>query len=100
MRPDNLTPLATKSQLDASHTPVRSAAVQLESLDTAERRSAITGDDGVYAFASVPPGHYRLTVQASGFGELLIRGPVVPQSSGGPLAPDAELLASLGYKQE
>lgn len=61
------TGIVSGTALDASHAPVRNAAVLLESLDTAERRTASTGNDGVYSFASVPSGHYRLTVQSTGF---------------------------------
>lgn len=61
------TGVVSGTALDASRTPVQNATVVLESSDTTERRTTITTSNGGYAFASVPPGQYRLTVQADGF---------------------------------
>ncbi len=39
-------------------------------------RTAVSGDDGVYIMALLPPGHYLMTVERSGF-DKVVQGPVI-----------------------
>jgi hypothetical protein len=66
------TPLGTVSglALDPSGAAVPHAAVSLTSDDTGVRRTAITNEAGAYSFPNLPPGTYRLGVEAKGFRQL------------------------------
>ncbi len=52
---------------DASQAIVNNAALSLVNEDTGIKRIATTNELGIYRFALVPPGNYKLTVQAKGF---------------------------------
>jgi hypothetical protein len=49
---------------DASGQPVAGAKVLLSGIGPT--RTAVTGEDGSFAFANLTPGHYRLSIQRSG----------------------------------
>ena len=57
----------TGSITDASKAVVRSAVVKLENTGTSLSLSATAGEDGGFHFDFVPPGNYKLSVEANGF---------------------------------
>lgn len=57
---------------DSMHAVIPHASVTFENLATHEKTQTTSNGDGVYAFPSLPPGHYDLTVQADGFEKQLI----------------------------
>lgn len=67
VRAQYTTGLVQGSVFDPSSAPIRDASVQLSSLQTALDRTFTTTADGLYSFAAVPPGKYRLRVTAAGF---------------------------------
>ena len=52
---------------DPSGAVVPNATVTLTSLDTGAARTSTTGADGGYKFELLPPGNYRVRIEASGF---------------------------------
>jgi carboxypeptidase family protein len=54
---------------DPSGGVIRSAAVTLSRTDTGETRRVQSNESGLYTVGPLPPGEYRLTVTAIGFGE-------------------------------
>jgi hypothetical protein len=52
---------------DPSGAVIPNATVTLTSVDTGQARTTMTGADGVYKFALLPPGNYRVHIEASGF---------------------------------
>jgi hypothetical protein len=52
---------------DTSGAVVSGARVAISSLDTAVRRSAITGADGTFVILNLPSESYQLTISAAGF---------------------------------
>jgi Carboxypeptidase regulatory-like domain len=52
---------------DPSGAVVPNAAVTLTSADTGQARTAMTGADGTYKFGLLPPGNYRVKIEAGGF---------------------------------
>lgn len=57
----------TGSVTDASKALIKGAAVKLENTGTSLSLTATSGDDGAYHFDFVPPGNYKLRVEANGF---------------------------------
>src|SRR5208282_5780208 len=57
---------------DASGNAVANATVTATSIDNGQIRSATTGTDGTYKFDGLPPGNYRLKIEAAGFKTLEI----------------------------
>ena len=55
---------------DPSGGVIPNAAVTLTSLDTGQARTTRTGADGGYRFALLPPGNYRVLIEAGGFKPL------------------------------
>ena len=47
--------------------PVAGAQVKLSREDQSPDQEAMTGDDGQFSFANVPPGPFRLTITSAGF---------------------------------
>jgi outer membrane receptor protein involved in Fe transport len=66
----------TGSLLDPSGASVVGASVTETNLDTGTTRSTVSKSDGVFLFALVDPGRYRVEVVAQGF-KKLVRQPVV-----------------------
>lgn len=52
---------------DASGAVVANATITATSVDTGEARTAATGTDGTYKFDLLPPGIYRVKIEAAGF---------------------------------
>ena len=52
---------------DPSRLTVIGARVMAENLQTGFRAPSLSDGRGLYAFASLPPGNYTLTVQTPGF---------------------------------
>jgi Carboxypeptidase regulatory-like domain/TonB dependent receptor len=52
---------------DSSGAVITRASVTLHNTDTGTDRESLTNDSGLYAFVSVPPGEYSLTVKKAGF---------------------------------
>ena len=57
---------------DPDQSVVGSAVVSLQNLQTAASYRATTDPTGQYAFASVPPGSYRLQAHKPGFADIVI----------------------------
>lgn len=58
---------------DPSGAVVQNAKITLRNYGTDETLTAITGWDGLFRFALLPPGEYELTVEAVGFEPLVVR---------------------------
>lgn len=52
---------------DPSGAAIPGANIAIESLDTHQKRSTISGSDGAYALTALQPGNYKLTVTENGF---------------------------------
>ncbi|HVF44792.1 MAG TPA: TonB-dependent receptor [Pyrinomonadaceae bacterium] len=57
---------------DAAGAVVRGAAVTVTNVSTGATREAAAGDDGDFAFLSLPPGRYRVEVSARGFKRTVV----------------------------
>jgi hypothetical protein len=53
---------------------VPGAKVELTDINTSEKLTATTGNDGSYTFPSMRPGNYRITVSAKGFRQAVVSG--------------------------
>jgi outer membrane receptor protein involved in Fe transport len=62
---------------DESGGTVGKAAISLREMDTNRTYSASTNDAGFYALPSLPPGHYELKVNYTGFGAYTQKGIVL-----------------------
>ena len=58
---------------DPTGAVLRNARIALGNKGTGENRRAITDQDGSYRFSLLVPGDYELTVEAVGFGPLVVR---------------------------
>jgi hypothetical protein len=66
--------VVTGTVLDKSGATVPQATVELQDIDTGSKTSATTGNDGEYAFHSVRPGNYTITVSSKGFRQSVMSG--------------------------
>src|ERR1044071_3084774 len=57
---------------DPNGAVVKDAKVVVTNAATGETREATTGDDGTYVIPALEPGLYRVTVDASGFGQSVV----------------------------
>lgn len=57
---------------DPQNRPVAGATVTLTSTDKNFTRTQTSNDEGIYLFSAIPPGSYRLDVEAAGFKKSLI----------------------------
>ena len=57
----------TGTVTDPSGAVVANATVTATSTDTGQARTTMTGVDGLYKFGLLPPGNYRVRIQAAGF---------------------------------
>lgn len=64
----------TGTILDPSGAAVAQAEVSLTSAETGAKRAVLSDSGGLYAFAQVTPGKYRLVVKAGGFNVKSIGG--------------------------
>jgi hypothetical protein len=55
--------------LDQSGSVASGAVVRLTSEDQSFSREVVSGDNGQYSFAEVPPGRFNLSVNSTGFGD-------------------------------
>jgi hypothetical protein len=62
---------------DPSHAPVASVTVTARSTDTNSVHSDATNDEGLYRLTEVPPGHYDVTFEKSGFKVAKFSGIIV-----------------------
>src|SRR2546430_10479739 len=56
--------------MDASGAVLPGVMITIASLDTGQSRTAITGEDGRYSLALLPPGNYRVRFELMGFNTL------------------------------
>jgi hypothetical protein len=68
----------TGSVKDAAEAAIPHAQVVITNVETGVRIETLTNEAGLYRTASLPPGPYRIDVQAPGF-DRLTRGPVTLQ---------------------
>jgi hypothetical protein len=59
---------------DAQSSVVSGATVTLQNEETNQTLIATTDDNGVYNFNSLPPSHFTLTVEKTGFKKKVLRG--------------------------
>ncbi len=78
--------------VDLSGNPVANATVTVTSVDNGQARSATTGTDGSYRFDALPPGNYRMKLEATGFQTLEIPSATVDGTK--PSVVDEKLQAS------
>lgn len=69
--------------VDQTGVPIAGAEVTLICQDPAVRRQVLSGDDGEFSFANVPPGPFQLTVAAQG---------LAPQATSATLHPGETVL--------
>ena len=61
------------SVLDDSGAVVKGAHIALRNLGTNQVREFVTGEDGLYLFAALPPGAYELTAESAGFAKIVTK---------------------------
>src|SRR6266853_1054729 len=59
---------------DAQGSVVSGATVTLQNEETNQALTATTDDNGVYNFGSLPPSHFTLTVEKTGFKKKVLKG--------------------------
>ena len=64
--------------VDQSAAVVAGAHVKLTREDQSQNQEVLSGDDGQFAFANVPPGAFQLTITASGFAAQTSSGTLLP----------------------
>jgi carboxypeptidase family protein len=64
--------------LDQSGAVSVGTVVRLTPEDKTAYREVISGDNGQFSFTNVPPGHFQLSVNSSGFGNELYSGDLAP----------------------
>ena len=62
---------------DESGGSVAKAIITLRETETNRTYSAVSGDNGLYVLANLPPGRYELTTEATGFAKSTQRGIVL-----------------------
>ena len=84
---------------DESGGSVAKAAITLREVDTNRTYSAVSNDNGTYVIPNIAPGHYELTVDATGFSKSTHTGIVL--SVGQVATIDIDLkVATVGQKIE
>jgi len=81
----------TGTVLDAAEAAVPGARVTLSGPDVGFARQWLTGADGQYVFASIPPGRYQLKVEKQGFKTYLNRNIVMAVGQSSALHPTLEV---------
>ena len=59
---------------DAQGSVVSGATVTLQNEETSQTLTATTDDNGVYNFGSLPPSHFTLSVEKTGFKKKVLKG--------------------------
>ena len=72
------TTTVTGTVTDQKGASVPGAVVELRNAATNDARTQSTGDTGLYTFASVPPGDYKITIKKDGFRTTIV-GPLSAQ---------------------
>lgn len=72
------TTTVTGTVTDQKGASVPGAVVELRNAATNDARTQSTGDTGLYTFASVPPGDYKITIKKDGFRTTVV-GPLNAQ---------------------
>jgi len=67
---------------DPSGALIRAAHVQIISIETGSMREVLTGEEGQYRAVLIPPGAYRIRVEASGFAPATAEGVLVTVGAG------------------
>lgn len=75
------TGIVSGTAVDASSQVVPGAGVTLINEATADARTTVTDDRGVFSFRAVPPGSYTLKIELQGFRTLELKKTVVNASS-------------------
>src|ERR1700746_2178059 len=68
---------------DPDHRPVKGATIAAKSSTSDYSQTVVTGADGAFEIASIPPGAYRVTVTHDGFAPATQE--IVVGSSSGPV---------------
>ena len=68
----------TGTLVDPRGAPVPGARVKLSRRDQSPNQEVVTGDDGQFSLANVPPGPFLLTITAAGFATETYSGTVRP----------------------
>src|SRR5690349_19870680 len=76
---------------DPSGAVVPNATVTATSIDTGQSRTAMTGADGVFKFNLLPPGNYRVRMEAMGFKPVEVPSVTVTVTETGVLSRSLEL---------
>src|SRR5262245_23107938 len=74
------TSVITGTVTDASAGAIPGVELTLTNQETGAKQETITNDNGLYRFASLPPGTYRIEASLPGF-DRLSRGPLTLQVS-------------------
>ena len=82
---------------DATGGAVVKATITLREMDTNRNYTAMSNDSGLYIFASVPPGRYELTVDATGFAKFTQSG--ISLTVGETATSDVSLKVASGAEQ-
>jgi hypothetical protein len=67
--------------LDQSGAVSVGTVIRLTPEDKSAYREVISGDNGQFSFSDVPPGHFRLSVSSTGFGNEVYSGDLAPGQS-------------------
>jgi len=59
---------------DAQGSVVSGATVMLQNEETGQTLTATTNDEGIYNFGSLPPSHFTVTVEKTGFKKKVLKG--------------------------
>jgi hypothetical protein len=65
---------------NSAKSPVARATVTATKVDGSGIRATVSGSDGIYSFADLPPGAWSLTLQADGYPDLAVPSLVVVAS--------------------
>jgi outer membrane receptor protein involved in Fe transport len=57
--------------VDPTHAPIVGATIRVHNRDTNDVRTAQSQAEGEYTVASLPPGHYQVTIEHEGFKQLV-----------------------------
>ncbi len=67
--------------LDQSGAVSVGTVVRLTSEDKSFSRDVVSGDNGQFSFSNVPPGHFNLSINSTGFGNQSFAGELAPEQT-------------------